>query len=285
MPKLAENPVGPRVVNGSSTGKPLPYQLQIRLDDRNTGCSAVLISPRFALSAHHCTHDIGIGITDSTLAAGVYTRLDKAKIGQVRQIKDIKQLHHTNGQAQKTNDPDIVVIEVNEPFEMNEFVRPACLPARQVLPSETCIVSGWGRILNEAKVDKGSDLDLQAAKVDMVHNDDGSYCKKFWNHPKFDGYPSVYVGDHTLCVFDQDSSGCPGDSGGPLVCGTSGGATIHGIVSFGDHDCHNRDEAPYQTYPWIVVNVFHFIDQIESIIVRQNPKTFLHSVTFILEYM
>ena len=48
------------------------------------------------------------------------------------------------------------MIEVNEPFEMNEFVRPACLPARQVLPSETCIVSGWGRILNEEKVDKGS---------------------------------------------------------------------------------------------------------------------------------
>ena len=280
MPKLAEKSVGSRVVNGSSTGKPLPYQLQIREDNRNIGCSAVLISPRFALSAHHCTHDIEIGITNSTLAAGVYTRMDKDKIGQVRRIKDIKQLHHTNGQPQKLKDPDIVVIEVNEPFEMNEFVRPACLPARQVLPSETCIVSGWGRILDWK--DYGLDLDLQAAKVDMVHNDDGSYCKKFWNHPRLnDGV--FYVGDHTLCVFDQDSSSCPGDSGGPLVCGTSGGATIHGIVSFGDYDCHIRTEAPYQTYPWVVVNVFHFIDQIESIIVRQNPKTFfLLSVTFFL---
>ena len=238
------------------------------------GCSAVLISPRFALSAHHCTDDIVVGITNTTLAAGVYTFFDRDKIGQIRTIKDIKQLHHTNGQEQKPNDPDIVVIEVNEPFEMNEFVRPACLPTRQILPSETCIVSGWGRTLdwgNEENIDWDNyrDLDLQAAKVDMVHNDDGSYCKKFWNHPNQPD--EFYVGDHTLCVYDQDSSGCSGDSGGPLVCGTSGGATIHGIVSFGDTLlCHNRTYAPYLSYPWVVVNVLHFIDQIKPFIVSQT---------------
>ena len=274
MPELPEIPPGSRVVNGSSTGKPFPYQLQIRRNDRHH-CGAVLISPRFALSAHHCFEPRKgklVPKTSLSLVAGAYTSWDLDEIGQVRTIKDIKQLHHTNGQAQKWIDPDIVIIEVHEPFEMTPFVRPACLPTRRTLPGETCIVSGWGNIENEEKSAWIRDLNLQATKLDVVPSDDVSFCKKIYiNFNQKYGSSGFYVGEHTLCAYDSHSSSCHGDSGGPLVCGTSGGATIHGIVSFGNPKCEYKHEDneydEFDPYPNVYVDVYHFIHEIKSFIV------------------
>ena len=52
--KISPN-AGERVVNGTSVGKPLPYQLQVRSKQEDSHhCGAVLISSRFVLSADHC---------------------------------------------------------------------------------------------------------------------------------------------------------------------------------------------------------------------------------------
>ena len=267
MPKI---PAGSRVVNGSSTGKPFPYQLQLRRNNRHK-CGAVLISPRFALSAHHCVlYDLN-KVEVFSLVAGAYTSWDTDKIGQVRTIKNIKQLHHTNGQPQKPKDPDIVIIEVHEPFEMTPFVRPACLPTRKALPGETCIVSGWGNIENGLDTANNRDHNLQAAKLDVIPSDDVSFCKKIWIDHKEKYGTKWYVGEHTLCAFDLHSSPCHGDSGGPLVCGTSGGASIHGIVSFGNPHCETRAEDneydKFDPYPTVFVDVYHFIHEIKTFIV------------------
>ena len=277
MPELPKNHPGSRVVNGSSTGKPFPYQLQLKNNDR-PWCGAVLISPRFALSAHHCITEVPNNPKKSlSLVAGAYTSWDSDEIGQVRNIKDINQLYHQDGSAtQKPQDPDIVIIEVHEAFVMNTYVRPACLPTRKALPGETCIVSGWG--ITENMHPQEEDFDLQAAKLDVVPSDDVSFCKKMWKYYSEKYGKSEYVGEHSLCAFDSHSSACKGDSGGPLVCGTSGGAMIHGIVSFGNPFCKFRAEDntfdEFDPYPSVFVDVYHFVDQIKPFIVSIFLKVY-----------
>ena len=40
--------------------------------------------------------------------------------------------------------PDIVVIELERPFQITDRVKPACLPAKPVVPGSRCYASGWG---------------------------------------------------------------------------------------------------------------------------------------------
>ena len=40
--------------------------------------------------------------------------------------------------------PDVVIIELEQPFKINKYVKPACLPKADIAPNRRCYASGWG---------------------------------------------------------------------------------------------------------------------------------------------
>ena len=77
--------------------------------------------------------------------AGVHdrTKLNFTKL-QPRNIKRV--IIQPNFTDCETTVNDIALLEVDNPFEFTEYVKPACLPLRPVEDGIRCIVSGWGKL-------------------------------------------------------------------------------------------------------------------------------------------
>ena len=135
--------------------EPLPYQLRLIL--RNSShCGATLLSPNIALTAFHCIAKnlgdywdpiFGMEPTkDFVVYAGAfeydeYKKDENRKNVQKRGIRKARPINNKDGSRNNIS-PDLAVLILDEPFEMNEFVTPACLPTREVPIGEDCIVSG-----------------------------------------------------------------------------------------------------------------------------------------------
>ena len=101
------NDIGHRIINGTQTPGLFPYQLQLKYET-NHYCGAVLISPRFALSAHHC---LTKPIKQFQMVAGTYFWYGSEKTQQMRNLKTVTQLNNKSGEPKKYASPDIVIIE------------------------------------------------------------------------------------------------------------------------------------------------------------------------------
>ena len=125
MPTLADfdiDDIGHRIINGTKTLGPLPYQLQLKLDTVHD-CGAVLISPSWALSAEHCISDSRFGgsIKQYQMVAGAYWDYGHYRYGdhpddqikvQMRYLKRVIQLNPLNDKPKGYMNPDIVIIEL-----------------------------------------------------------------------------------------------------------------------------------------------------------------------------
>ena len=250
-----------RVMDGAPTLKPLPYQLRLIRQD-GIRCGAVIVSPRYAVTAYHCIEKKdGTGKVPNkfvTVYAGAYNveKLHLDKNVQKRGVRRIVEINFKNG-SRFDIVPDLAVLLLDEPLQMNEFVTPACLPTKEVPINEECIVSGWGRTVSYLP----PPATLRAATVftsklqhcsHMVDMDDGT---------------KIPVGDYDLCTYHPTKSACRGDSGGPLVCNIHGGATLYGVVSRGGYCNPHVPNVKYGLY----TNVYYFKDEIEALIGTDNP--------------
>lgn len=74
------------------------------------------------------------------MRVGVTNQTDLRR-AQVRDVVEI--IHHPKYQSNRYD--DIGLLRVNEPFEFDPAVRPACLYTKKALPTENAIASGWGK--------------------------------------------------------------------------------------------------------------------------------------------
>ena len=256
-----------RVMDGVPTMKPLPYQLRLKIaphpgEPREGLCGAVIVSPRHALTAYHCIgNKYGRIIPNEyfTVYAGAYNfkNLTSDKNVQKRGVLRPFPLKFKNGSRSNMVPelPDLAVLLLDEPLQMNDFVTPACLPTKEVPMNEECIVSGWG--ITEWYSPPPATLRAATILTTKLHN-----C----NNNRISG-ENVPVGDYDLCGYHPTKDACQGDSGGPLVCKTNGGATLYGVVSRGP-PCNPHDpNVKYGLYG----NVYHFKDEIEALIGIDNP--------------
>ena len=125
----------------NEAGHPHPYQIQIMreiiLDDGVNivhHCGAVLVSPKFVLTARYCIFD---GLDEDRIinrrelellagGFGIDSNAQKRRIG--RYIPINRSIDPTDPTNEIPYNPDIVMIEVDRPFDINEEVIPACLP-------------------------------------------------------------------------------------------------------------------------------------------------------------
>ncbi|XP_054447598.1 complement factor I [Pteronotus mesoamericanus] len=230
-----------RVVGGKPAGPgDFPWQVAIR-EDGKINCGGIYIGGCWILTAAHCVraskvhrYQIWISLIDwITYNAGIV----------VRMVNKIIVHEKYNG---TTYQNDIALIEMKKHASKNNCMLPttvpACVPWSPYLfqPNEKCIISGWGRDRDNAKV-----YSLHWGEVRLIGN-----CSNF--------YPGRFFEKEMECAGTDDGSidACKGDSGGPLVCMDANNVTyVWGVVSWGEN-C-GRPE-----FPGVYTKVAHYFDWI-----------------------
>ena len=102
--------------------------------------------------------------------------------------------------------PDIALLILESPFEINEHVKPACLPNKPIPPGTKCYLSGWGQTYDPKKQ---RNFPLQYAEVHTISKE---LCQA-----KIPKVSTDTVRDYELCTLDEEGGKkkgpCNGDSG------------------------------------------------------------------------
>ncbi|KAG8521477.1 LOW QUALITY PROTEIN: Kallikrein-5 [Galemys pyrenaicus] len=136
---------------------------------------------------------------------------------------------------------DLMLIKLKEPVSQTDAIRNISVTSRCPTPGESCLVSGWGRLMNGAQPEVLQCVNISVASEQM--------CRALYA-PVF--HPSM------VCAGGGPGHGdsCYGDSGGPMICRGS----LQGLVSFGHIPCGQ----PYM--PSVYTNLCKFTDWIRKTI-------------------
>ncbi|KFQ71584.1 Trypsin I-P1, partial [Phaethon lepturus] len=152
-----------------------------------------------------------------------------------------KVIRHS-GYSSATLDNDIMLIKLVQPAQLNRAVQTVPLPTSCVATGTTCLISGWGNTLSNAKTSSlGSEMKCLKAPVLS-----SSQCSK--------AYPGK-ITKNMICVgfMEGEKDSCQGDSGGPVVCN----GQLQGIVSWGI-GCAQKG------YPGVYTKVCNYVSWIEA---------------------
>merc|ERR1712106_221750 len=233
-----------RIVGGVDAPTPIPWQVSVR-SGTFAFCGATILDASTVLCAAHCFYQSSA--SGKSIRAG---SIQKSSGGQVRNIASL--VWNTNSgftYNPSTLDNDFVILKLDSPLELNEEVKPACLPSSagylDVSSSEDrCFTSGWGTLSSS-----GSSPEIcQYVRVPAITN---AACN--------DDYGGS-ITDSMICAGYPGTGGkdaCQGDSGGPFVCNDGGKAVIAGVVSWGN-GCALAD------FPGVYARTTHVLDWIKS---------------------
>jgi len=145
----------------------------------------------------------------------------------------------TSKRVVRKPDTDMALIELSEPFTLDDCINVPALPTSEVPDGTRCWITGWGRIVNGGS----QPSTLQQAETTVVGY---STCNS-----QMGG-----VNTTSVCVLGDyngnPTSACNGDSGGPLVCEIDGAMTLFGATSWG-YSCRGITvyDGVYSAMDWI----------------------------------
>nr|CAI5841149.1 unnamed protein product [Callosobruchus analis] len=151
----------PLIVGGTDASRrEFPHMAQVGYRREKTlwYCGGTVIAENFVLTAAHCLWHNQHG-KPVKVRAGM-TNLHETTTMQEREVVDV--ITHPSYKG-KYNDIGLLKIT---PFEMNTFVRPACLHTSKSIPSERAIASGWGN----TEFSGSSSTDLQKVVLEFFSN-------------------------------------------------------------------------------------------------------------------
>ncbi|XP_056382549.1 ovochymase-2-like [Hyla sarda] len=191
-----------------------PWHVSINFGDKHV-CNGAIVSETFVLTSANCVAEREVFYNIGLVAAGLHD-LESSINAQKRPVKQV----FTHPQYDpSTNDFDVALILLEEPFQYNYYVQPICLPDEhsKLETSDLCVVSGWN--LNIELSTK-----LQQLEVPVLLND---VCKEYYRDITYRMFcAGAQVG--------EDNTSCSAQSGAPLVCLSDKGIYfIFGIVSWG----------------------------------------------------
>ncbi|XP_019597022.2 kallikrein-15 [Rhinolophus sinicus] len=221
-----------------------PWQVAL-FEHGRFNCGASLIAPDWVLSAAHCqTRNMRVRLGEHNLR-----KHDGPE--QLRAVSRIIPHPHYEAHSHRH---DVMLVRLTRPARLSPQVRPVALPTRCPQPGETCVVSGWGLVSNNAG-NTGSPMSqvylpdtLHCANISIIS---ASSCNQ--------DYPGHLM--NTMVCAGVEGGGtdsCEGDSGGPLVCG----GILQGIVSWGDVPCDTT------TKPGVYTKVCSYLDWIRDTMKR-----------------
>jgi len=242
---LATPVIRPRVLGGRDA-VPHEFPYLVSIADSETGlnnCGGTIISDRYVLTAGHCIH--GYELTDFIIKAGKHNVSADEKEEQIRH--PAKYIVHNDFSPWVVGPNDIGLIELDKPFEINEFVKPIeHLPEKNAVPSGVGTVSGWGSV---------SDT-LTARFPDILQTNDVPILP---NQVCIDNLEGLEFTEGQFCTgpLTGKIGHCSGDSGGPFVQGEPGNRTLIGVVSFNYEPCGSKGYPPALTRVSAFVNWIH----------------------------
>ncbi|KAJ8021040.1 Ovochymase-1 [Holothuria leucospilota] len=244
------NPLFPstRIVGGE-IAYPGSWPWQVFMDYRVYRCGAILITNQWILTAAHCVGDPGARANLNAIILGE-VHLTNESVSRVN--RSVERIFVHPGYQSIVIDNDIALIQLTEPVEFDDFVRPACLPSNSSISEEDyyskCYATGWG------KTDGYGDISMRLlqAQVPLINR---TVCDQ-----KLKALGSASITENMICAGIDEKSTCQGDSGGPLVCQEADGRwTLVGITSWG-YQCGDPES------PSVFVRVSKYLEYIESVI-------------------
>jgi trypsin len=201
-----------RIVGGKLTDiSSIPYQVSVQIRTIFGfvhHCGGSIISPRFVVTAAHCTVNTG---------ASYKIRVGSSNRQEGGQVYDVVTIINHPLFDEDITDYDVSLLELAEPIVMNDNTAIIELEEEEVLTDDLAIVSGWGNTKNSEDDQKW----LRSAEVPIF---DQKLCAHLNR-----GYGLVT--DRMICAgyLAGGRDSCQGDSGGPLAVD----GKLVGIVSWG----------------------------------------------------
>ncbi|XP_060534865.1 chymotrypsin-1-like [Cylas formicarius] len=211
------SPPSTRIVAGSdaSDGE-FPYAVSIRYNNCHE-CGASIISDRWVLTAAHC-----IFLEYMNLSTILYGTIEADNCQEATSnTKRVKRaIIHEAYQNYSGHFNDIGLIEVEDPFEFSNEVKPVLLPKLFEHPPvfQPSYLVGWGYEETNGTVPPV----LQKVSLDIYPD---QICSMFFG--------SNYSQVSHICAGGGGKGQCSGDSGGALTVN----GHQHGIVSWSDKPC------------------------------------------------
>ncbi|XP_068233011.1 serine protease nudel [Palaemon carinicauda] len=208
-----DHSAGGKVVGGENSLPDVwPFLVGIVKEIQGFLCGGSIINSEWILSAGHCfvsyqnrLHEIQAGMLRQN-SFSPYTQT--ARISHVIRHEAYDVVHLNN---------DLSLLKLEQPLQLNRWVRPVCLAKNFTMEGKQCTVAGWGATR------EGGPLadELQEVVLPTMGT-----CKIFYSHVRDNevvcaGYPEG----------ERDS--CQGDSGGPMMCREGDIWVQAGAVSFG----------------------------------------------------
>jgi len=266
MVKIKPNRRIKRVSKGSSCyyGE-VPWMLALLVNNVRT-CGAVLVSSRWAFTVAHCVDKSFMNPNmeyEYKLVAGDHLATDPDMYETFAYV--VKVIIYP-GYNHVTLENDIALLETDEPFVFNDYIRPVCLPKydETPFPFEHCTAFGWGFINSKTKANELQKLEL----VSRPHK----HCEtKFY--PRADRVSKFSY--KMMCASLKEGGVCAGDSGGPLICprfNNEHQQVVVGLTSWTTSKCEEGGENSFPVF----TRIESYIEWIETIMtqkptVNSNP--------------
>ena len=96
---------------------------------------------------------------DIAITAGVHDRKNTTEGHQQRRNVAVEDVHvhkDYNSTVVPQRDSDIALLKLNNPLEINDYVKPVCLPQEGVALDSVCLASGWGLTIPTGIITKHS---------------------------------------------------------------------------------------------------------------------------------